>query len=83
MRLGIRKLLLYKLENILKSQGILNININACFACLNEEDEHISTTVWFFIKGADVSMLESFINADISLTDSMIWSGWKNIWVLI
>lgn len=46
--LGIGKILYNELENILKTQGILNLN--ACIACLNEEDEHISDDSLVFHK---------------------------------
>lgn len=47
-KLGIGKILYNELENILKSQGILNLN--ACIACLNAEDEHISDDSLVFHK---------------------------------
>lgn len=75
-RSGIGRRLYEELENILKQQGILNVN--ACIAYPQAEDEYLTKDSVLFHENWVIRWLELSISAVISSTAGMTWSGWKN-----
>lgn len=74
-RSGIGRRLYEELENILKQQGILNVN--ACIAYPQAEDEYLTKDSVLFHENWVIRWLELSISAVISSTAGMTWSGWK------
>ena len=72
-RAGIGKLLYHSLEDSLKRIGILNMN--ACIAVPNGEDEHLSNDSYYFHKKMGFSLVGTFHNSGYKFDTwyDMIW----------
>ncbi len=71
-RAGIGARLYERLEEALKTQGILNLN--ACIAYTETDD----ATAWHFTKNAVIRWWGGSISAGINFSIGMIWCGWKS-----
>lgn len=69
-RSGVGALLYGALEDSLKRMGVLNMN--ACIAIPQREDEHLTRDSYYFHKKWDSSWWEHFITADINFIPGMI-----------
>ena len=76
-RKGIGRLLYDRLEEILKKQGILNVN--ACIGYPQIDDEYLTKdSVYFHEKLGYHIGWNIPSSADTSLDAGMIWYGWRN-----
>ncbi|MGN1048585.1 MAG: GNAT family N-acetyltransferase [Eubacteriales bacterium] len=72
-RAGVGKLLYHSLEDSLKRIGVLNMN--ACIAVPNGEDEHLSNDSYYFHKKMGFSLVGTFHNSGYKFDTwyDMIW----------
>lgn len=74
---GIGKLRYQALEEISKAQNILNMN--ACIAYPENEDEHLTKNSVQFHEHLGYQMVGTFLNVNYKFEHGIIWSGWKNL----
>ena len=74
---GIGKALYKALEEQLSRQHILNLN--ACIAYPETEDEHLNKDSVRFHTHLGYRMVGEFTSAGISSTAGITWYGWKSI----
>ena len=73
--IGIGTALYDKLEKILKRQNILNMN--ACIACTEIEDEYLTNAVSVIMNIWDIAWSAGLQTVVINSTGGIIWRGWK------